>query len=340
MAAEFADLSLGGPPRVRWPVGLVETLWMAVQMPGLVRRVRPDAIFIAGNSYTVVAVLLKLALGRRCPPLVAKMSNDLDRSDLWRPARWCYHLWLRCQGRCFDRAVAIAPALRDQTERRLGLASDRIAVIADPALDTVRVAGPVAVGEPRRFLFVGRLAPQKQLPLMLRAFAEGRRSGDRLTLIGEGPEAAALRRLVAELGIGHTVEFAGFKPIDEALLRRFHILLLSSRYEGLPAALAEALAAGLAVVSTESSPAVAALVRDLGTLVPVGDRRGLARAIAGDLQPPPAAAVSAHLRRFHIAHAAAAYQRLFAEVAARRASTAAPAGRRRPLPHAPGLEPL
>jgi hypothetical protein len=64
-----------------------------------IRRHRPDVLFCAGNSYTVVAVTMRLVLGRRCPPILAKISNDLTRADLPAVARPFYRLWLRIQGR-------------------------------------------------------------------------------------------------------------------------------------------------------------------------------------------------------------------------------------------------
>ena len=53
--------------------------------------------------------MLKLRLGRRCPQLVLKISNDLARSDLPLPLRVLYRLWLRVQAPFFDSVIAIAP---------------------------------------------------------------------------------------------------------------------------------------------------------------------------------------------------------------------------------------
>ena len=316
MAAEFADLDHCGPSSIHWPIGLVETLWMVAHLPGVIRRERPDVLFIPGNSYTVVAVLLKLWLGSRCPPTVATMSNDLDRTDLPRVAQSAYHLWLRVQGRYLDHFVALAPPMRRQTELRLRVPPERVTAIAHPALDDQE---PPAEGQGRRFgrrlVFVGRLARQKDLPLLLRAFALGRRSGDTLTLIGNGPLKRSLRRLAARLSIVDAVDFAGFRSAAADDLAEYDALVLASRYEGLPAVVLEALEAGLAVVATDCSPALSELLEDLGTLVPVGDVEELARVIFDDVRPPHPQAALVRIDRHRIGVAAPLFQQLFAHVA-------------------------
>ena len=94
----------------RWlPTAGVETLWLIAALPGEIRRQRPDVLFCAGNTYAVVAVAMRLLLGRACPPIVAKVSNDLARIDRSRLERWAYRLWLRIQGRLVDRFVGMAP---------------------------------------------------------------------------------------------------------------------------------------------------------------------------------------------------------------------------------------
>jgi len=61
-----------------------ETLWMMCILPKYLRLERPDILFCPGNSYTIVAVLMKLILGRDCPFIVAKISDDLHRRDFPR----------------------------------------------------------------------------------------------------------------------------------------------------------------------------------------------------------------------------------------------------------------
>lgn len=71
-----------------------ETCWMILRLPAVVRDQAPDVVFCAGSTYSIVAVALKLLLGSRCSPIVAKISNDLARSDLPRPLRMVWRAWL------------------------------------------------------------------------------------------------------------------------------------------------------------------------------------------------------------------------------------------------------
>ena len=128
----YRTLASGRMATAHW-----ETLWMILKLPRVVRQLNPDVIFCAGNTYTVVAVALKLILGRACPPIAAKVSNDFDRTDLAPVARWCYRLWLRAQAPFIDCFVGIAEPMRAQIERLTGASASAVAVINDPAIDAV-----------------------------------------------------------------------------------------------------------------------------------------------------------------------------------------------------------
>jgi 1,2-diacylglycerol 3-alpha-glucosyltransferase len=123
-------------------------------------------------------------------------------------------------------------------------------------------------------LFAGRLAPEKNLPLLLRAFADLRARGAHRThlfIAGGGPSEEALRRLAVELGIGVAVTFAGFLPRAE-LIRCYagaDLFAFPSTTDTQGLVILEAKSAGLPVVSVDAY-GPAAVVRDGvdGFLVP------------------------------------------------------------------------
>lgn len=122
---------------------------------------------------------------------------------------------------------------------------------------------------------------------MLRAFAAGAGQDDTLTLLGDGPLRQSLERLAGSLGLEGRVTFAGHVPDAAGRMSSHDVLLMSSRYEGVPAVLVEALAAGLRVVSTDCGPGVRALLADgLGTIVPIGDATLLGAALAAEPTRP------------------------------------------------------
>lgn len=317
MRAEFAD----GLAVISPEPGASGALASSRHLADTIRRTAPDILFCAGNTYTARAVLLKAMLGRACPPVVVKISNDLRRADMPAPVRAGYRLWLRVQGSRLDHFVAMAPAMRAEIEQLMRVAPERVSVIEDPSIEGLPVLKPRAPrpGEGRRFVTVGRLVGQKNQPLMLRAFAAGARADDRLTLLGDGPLLPALKVEAAQLGLSGRVDFAGYAPDAAARLGEHDIFLLSSDYEGVPAALIEALAAGLPIIATRCSAAIGDLLDQgaLGRLVEPGDEAGFARAIAeavpGDQQVDAARAMAA---RFTVAVAAQHYARLFERLSA------------------------
>ena len=323
MAAQFAGrIVFEQAPETWQPVRHYETLWMIVQLARRIRRDPPDMLFAAGNSYAVVAVAMKLLLGRRCPPVAMKISNDLVRPDMGPVGRAFYRLWLRIQGRYIDHLIAMTGPLARQIEREMAVPRERVEVIANPSLDAAPVARlPVRRGGERgagrSFCAVGRLTPQKNLPLMLRAFAAGRRDGDSLTLYGDGPLRDRLERLAARLGLGDAVRFAGHLPDVRVALAGHDVLLLSSQYEGLPSVVVEALEAGLHVVATDCCCSMAELLGEgaLGAVVPAGDASAFAHAIHaaphGQSDPAHALAVA---DRHRIDRIAPLYCRLFARL--------------------------
>jgi glycosyltransferase involved in cell wall biosynthesis len=131
---------------------------------------------------------------------------------------------------------------------------------------------------------VGRLEPQKSFDVLIRAHARMRAAGtdSHLLILGVGSLEAELKALVAELGVESSVFMPGFADNPHALMRRATAFALSSRFEGLPMVLLEALALGCPIVSTDcpSGPAEALDGGRAGVLVPLGDDASLAQALA------------------------------------------------------------
>lgn len=335
-----------GPNPSRLPVAWFETLWMLWHLPAAVRVLQPDVLFCAGNSYSIVAGWLKWRLGCGCPPIIAKISNDLHRADMSTPVRWIYHRWLRLQGRFLDHPVAMESAMVAEIATYLGRLPADVAVIEDPSIRTDQLRLPNPAPAPartsgRRFVAMGRLAAQKDYRLMINAFAEGCGLDDRLTIYGEGPDRAMLTALIARLELSGQVTLAGWCADPIAALAQHDIFLLSSAYEGVPAVVIEALACGLPIIATDCSASMATLLDhgQLGQIVPTGDVDALTTAIAW-ATPGSQHVAAAHVMasRFTVERASQAYLALFQRSMRATAADAAlpltivPSPRRSPLP--------
>lgn len=281
-----------------------ETPWMIWSMLRFLLRERVDVIFCPGNTYTVVCVAMKLLLGRRCPPVLVKISNDLERRDMPAPFRSAYHLWLRIQGYYLEGFVGLAAPMREEIERRLAVAPQRVRIIPDPAISDEELARlsqarPIRAGaqDACRFLNVGRLVGQKNQALLLRAFAAGCRPEDSLVIAGDGPEFGRLSQLAGDLRLERQVRLPGHVTDPGAEYGHADVLVISSDYEGVPAVVIEAIAAGLPIISTDCCSSMNWLTGEgeFGLVVPRGDHKALAEAIGKGrtLQPDRAA-----MRRF------------------------------------------
>jgi glycosyltransferase involved in cell wall biosynthesis len=131
---------------------------------------------------------------------------------------------------------------------------------------------------------LGRLSFEKGPDMMLEAWAEvtGRFPEWRLRLYGSGPDEEALWRQADELGVSGTVEFRGTTADVEGALNEASIFALSSRVEGFPMSVMEAMAYGLPTVAFDCAPGVRELVTHEfdALIVPPGNTMEFAEALA------------------------------------------------------------
>jgi glycosyltransferase involved in cell wall biosynthesis len=136
----------------------------------------------------------------------------------------------------------------------------------------------------------GRLDPQKQLHLLIRAMASlvPRFPDWSLLLLGEGPERNRLQQLVADLDLGDRVLLPGTVRHPQRVLSRCHLFALTSAYEGFPNALCEALACGLPAVAVDCLVGPAEIISDGvdGLLVSPDDPVALEQALARLMAEP------------------------------------------------------
>jgi len=241
-----------------------------------------DVIVAPGNFHLPVLH----AIGRSSVPLVCKLSNTLSRYDD-RPLRAALFRWkLQWLSAHLSAVVAISPALAREAAGYLPAVPVHVVAqpnVADDALPGRRRAHR----EAPHILCAGRLVAQKNLALALNAFACLGIGDAALTIAGDGPERPRLEALARRLGIDRRVRFCGHVPDIGPLLRDSDLLLSTSLFEGYPGVIMEALAAGLPVVTTPSSPAIAEMLDHptFGRIAPP-DPHKLAEAMMAALAMP------------------------------------------------------
>jgi len=207
---------------------------------------------------------------------------EVPRPGLAAVNRWTY--------RRADRVLANSAAVARLLQTVEGVPAGKVVEIpnfVDDAAFAPPPAGDVARqrrawGIPQGAFVVGivaRLAPVKNHEMLIRAIA---RCGTDVhaVLVGSGPSEAALRGLVAELGVVDRVHFAGEIRSQTNLHGFFDVSVLCSRSEGFPNSLIEAMALANAVVATPVGGVLDVLEHDrTGKLVPVNDFDQLAQAL-------------------------------------------------------------
>jgi glycosyltransferase involved in cell wall biosynthesis len=277
-------------------------------LPGLVRylrRERPSVMLTSLNHVNIVGLWARRLSGVRTR-LVVNEQNTLSQ-DAPNSARRRHRLLPRFVRRFYpwaDGIVAVSKGAADDLARTARLPAGSVRVVHNPIVTPElreMAAAPLdhpwfGPGEPPVALAVGRLAPQKDFGTLLRAFARVlERRPARLLILGEGPERPSLEALVPELGLEGSVDLAGRVLNPYPYMRRAGVFVLSSRWEGLPSVLIEALYCGVPIVATDcpSGPVEILEGGEHGRLVPVGDAEALAEGIAAALDghvPRPAPA--------------------------------------------------
>lgn len=146
-----------------------------------------------------------------------------------------------------------------------------------------------APGEPPVILGVGRLVSQKDFFTLIRAFAQiKQRRSCRLMILGEGEQRSELEQLIRDLQLENDVALPGFVENPYVYMANAAVFVLSSRYEGFGNVVAEALATGTPVVSTDcpSGPAEILEWGKYGKLVPIAEPNSMAEAILETLNQP------------------------------------------------------
>jgi glycosyltransferase involved in cell wall biosynthesis len=168
-------------------------------------------------------------------------------------------------------------------------------------------------------LAAGRLERQKDFPTLLRAFALLRAERPvRLVVLGEGAWRERLAALAATLGVAADVDLPGFQPNPYPFLARTRVFALSSRWEGSPNVLTEAMALGTPVVATDCPSGPREILADgrYGPLVPMGDAPALAAALARALDEPlPSAVLKGAVRDYSAIESARRYLALLDRIA-------------------------
>ena len=259
------------------------------------RREQPHALLAAQPGANIIAVLAQRLTGVATRIVVSQHTNLMATQQhgivgirpvvLDRLSRWTYP---RAHG-----LVAVSHGVAEGLTDVYGISPESITVIYNPVITRELIerfdaepdqAMDRLIGWDTRPLViaVGRLTHEKGFDKLIEAFSKVRASQPaRLIILGEGPDRRALEGLVESFDLTEDVQMPGHLKNPLPLLKRASAYVLSSRFEGLPTVLIEALYAGVPIVATDcpSGPSEILANGEHGLLTPVDEVTSLAAGI-------------------------------------------------------------
>ena len=285
------------------------------------REAKPGVVISFGHSTNCLASWAKLLRGFGFGLIVsersafgARMAGDSKFHRLRRTARARYLY------RMADQCVCVSKGVADELVDLGVIPREKAKVIYNPVQTPSEECGHAchpwlreSAGERPVIMTAGRLLRLKGIDTLIAAFSRLRRgpeAGAKLMILGDGPDRARLETLAGGLGLREDTFFTGYVSDIHAYMRHASVFVLSSRYEGLPNVLIEAMACGVNVVSTDCPSGPREILEDgkWGRLVPIGDADAMAAAILETLRHPlPAEKLKNRASFFSVERAVNAY---------------------------------
>jgi glycosyltransferase involved in cell wall biosynthesis len=265
------------------------------------KRARPDGMIVAGTGYNLTALWARRLSGVQMPIVISERNSLQAEISLHEnKGDWLWQHAPQLVAQAYPEADAIVAnsyGVAMDLAETTGLPTSSMTTIFNPVVNAAlqeKSRAPVdhpwfAPGMPPVILGAGRMHPQKDLQMLVKAFAKVRETREaRLVILGEDAKHGVreeLLTLAAALGVSDDLDLPGFVENPFAFMAKAGVFALSSRYEGCPNVLIEALACGCPVVSTRCPHGPDEILRDgeFGALVNVGDHAAMARALGASL---------------------------------------------------------
>lgn len=284
------------------------------------RRERPRSLLSDKDRVNHTALLARALSGS--PTYLALRMGTTVSIDLAKRKPWQRALTRASMGKLYpyaDNVLVVSGGVADDMAAYTGLSREKITVVPSPIVPErlFHEALPkpdhpwFAEGQPPVILGIGELSWRKDFATLIRAFARLRPEfPSRLMILGRGRQREQLLALAGELGVADDLALPGFVDNPFHYLAHARLFGFTSRWEGLPFALIEALAVGVPVVATDCPSGPREVLEDgrHGPLVPIGDDEALAAALLATLRNPlPREELQQAARPYEIENAATAY---------------------------------
>ena len=250
----------------------------------------PDQVFATLTYTTITALWAKKLAGYRGRLVVRQANSTENQANQSLPVRLWNWVGYNCCYRWADTIMVNSRNSELEMLEMLPSLAAKLCLVYNPVIVCNQLDRRESEEAVPMVLASGRFAMQKDYPTLLRAFKLViAQQSARLVVLGNGPQRNEIEALIAELGIGDSVELAGYVTNTKDYYARASVFVLSSRWEGFPNVLVEALSAGVPTVTTDGKGASREIVEPIlpGNVVPVGDVHVLAHRIVKTLSMKP-----------------------------------------------------
>lgn len=255
------------------------------------REESPDFI-ISGLNHANILAIISASLARVPTKVIITIHGVITRKNE-KKSLFKSRLLLSLMKLTFFKAsaiIAVSKGVAKDLCRNLNLDKDKVFVIYNPVVDDKLIIKAQEGVEMLWFkekespviLSAGRLTDVKDYSTLIRAFAKVRESVNcRLVILGEGEEREQLQNLASGLGVQKHLWMPGFVDNPYKYMRKSDLFVLSSKREGLPTVLIEAMACGTPIIASKSPGGTTEVLENgkYGHLFEVGDVDGLAKLI-------------------------------------------------------------
>ncbi|MED3655562.1 glycosyltransferase [Heyndrickxia sporothermodurans] len=262
--------------------------WAIFPLAKIIRKERADIVFSTIPNYNIVAIFANLLSFSHAKNVIREADN--------LGGNFFFNLKLQIYGLIYKKSsqiISLSEGVKENLIRRYKIRRKDIKVIYNPVdLKDIRnktITGSVSSdhislfkGEEKIVITAGRLVEQKDHKTLLHAFAKvNEQVRSKLIILGEGPLKDILIKEAEQLNIQDRVFFIGFQRNPYIYFKQADLFVLTSIHEGFSHVIAEALATGIPVVSTDCKSGPREVLSDgkYGILCRVGDVDGIAKSM-------------------------------------------------------------
>jgi len=299
----FMTANLSGPYTKHLPtdievinLGVSRARYIVPKLLKAINKTKPDVILSTLEQLNLSLLLARPFIRRKTKVVIREAnlpSKTMASYSFYR--KMIYQSMYRRLYPLADQIIAQSELMRNELLTVTGVKGSRVTTINNP-IDIKTIARLADVPNPftrssgKNIVSVGRLEYQKGYDILIQAFKQIllQYPGSNLYILGEGSLQAELAQLAVSLNIAESVHFAGFTENPYPYMKYADLFVLSSRFEGFPNVLLEALACNAKIVAAncDSGPSDILSRSEFGLLVPVENASALADGMVRGLCDP------------------------------------------------------